>query len=244
MIAPTARALPDVCVVKLGGQSIMDRGAAAVLPLVAELAQCSKRHKIIVGTGGGTRSRHAYSIAMSLKMPTGIIAKLGGSVSRQNARMLAYLLAPHGGLHIEHEHFELLPLCMATKTIPVISGMPPYEFWERPPASGRIPDSRTDVGVLLSAEVLGARRLILVKDEDGLFTADPKKDPKARFIREISAQRLLKLDLPDLALERRAVELLTVTKSIRELRMINGLRKGELSRAIAGRAVGTRIFAE
>jgi glutamate 5-kinase len=42
---------------------------------------------------------------------------------------------------------------------------------------GRIPPHRTDAGAFLTAEVVGARCCILVTDERGLFTHDPKKDP-------------------------------------------------------------------
>ena len=34
---------------------------------------------MVVLTGGGTRSRHIYSIGLELGMPTGIIAKFGSS---------------------------------------------------------------------------------------------------------------------------------------------------------------------
>ena len=52
---------------------------------------------------------------------------------------------------------------------------------------GRLPAP----GVFLSAEFLGARRAIFIKDEDGLFTHDPKKDPTATHIPKISATELI-----------------------------------------------------
>ena len=58
----------------------------------------------------------------------------------------------------------------------ICQGMPPYKLWEQNPEIGRIPPQRTDTGCFLIAEVFGARKMIYVKDEDGLFTADPKKD--------------------------------------------------------------------
>ena len=42
---------PDVSLVSIGGQSIFDRGKDAILPLVAELAEVKKRHKIVIGVG-------------------------------------------------------------------------------------------------------------------------------------------------------------------------------------------------
>lgn len=238
------RILPDVQVVKIGGQSIMDRGRQAVFPLLEEIVASRARHPLIVGAGGGTRSRHAYSIAMDLEMPTGIIAKLGGSVSRQNARMLALLLAKHGGVHIAHDQFELIPLCLAAGGTPVISGMPPYELWERPPAKGRVPDSRTDVGIYLTGEVLGAKAVILVKDEDGLYTDDPKKNPRAEFIERISVRDLLALDLKDLIVERKVLELMLAARHIRRVQIINGLKPNNLTKALDGAQVGTVIFTD
>ena len=40
------------------------------------------------------------------------------------------------------------------------------------------------------AEVFGAGKMIYMKDEDGLYTADPKKDPKAKLKKSGSQQTL------------------------------------------------------
>jgi len=42
-------------------------------------------------------------------MPTGVLAKLGASISEQNALMVSILLAPHGGIKIGHEDLVKLP---------------------------------------------------------------------------------------------------------------------------------------
>ena len=237
------RLLPEVTVLKIGGQSIMDRGRQAIFPLVDEIVANRMAFPMIIGVGGGTRSRHAYSIAMDLDMPTGILAKLGASVSRQNARMLYMLLAPHGGMFVPNEQFEALSLCLRAGGIPIISGMPPYEYWERPPVRGRIPESRTDVGVYLTGEVLGARAVIFVKDEDGLYTADPKKNSRAEFIDKISVAELKRLDLQDLPLERKVLDLLECAQHVRRVQIVNGLKPGLLTRALAGEPVGTIVYA-
>src|SRR6201987_6368833 len=57
------RILPDATVIKIGGQSVIDRGRAAVYPLVDEIVAVRKVHKLLIGTGAGTRARHLYSIA-------------------------------------------------------------------------------------------------------------------------------------------------------------------------------------
>ena len=236
------RPLPELNVIKLGGQSIIDRGSKVVLPLLDEIISALGQHQLLVMTGGGTRSRHAYAIALDLGMPTGVLAKLGSSISEQNALMISILLAPHGGVKIGHDELLQLPAYLALGVIPVMHAMPPYGLWEEPAERGRIPPHRTDSGAFLTAEVLGAKRCILVKDERGLFTADPKKDPAADFIPEIEVNDLLALDLPDLAVERAMLRALARARSVREVLIINGRELGNLTRALAGKNSGTRIY--
>ena len=236
------RAMPDLNVVKLGGQSIIDRGRQAVLPLLDEIVAARAEYPLLVMTGGGTRSRHAYSIALDLGMPTGVLAKLGSSISEQNALMLSLLLAPRGGIKIGHDDLVKLPAYMALGSIPVMHAMPPYGLWEEPAERGRIPPHRTDSGTFLTAEVLGARRCILVKDERGLYTADPKKHPSAEFIPEIEVHELLERDLADLAVERAMLHALARASSVREVLIVNGREPGNLTRALAGENPGTRIY--
>jgi molybdenum storage protein len=238
------RALPDLEVVKLGGQSIIDRGGRVVLPLLDEIVAARADHQLLVMTGGGTRSRHAYAIALDLGMPTGVLAKLGSSISEQNALMLSILLAPHGGIKIGHDDLVKLPAYMALGSIPVMHAMPPYGLWEEPAVRGRIPPHRTDSGAFLTAEVLGARRCILVKDEQGLFTADPKKDPQAEFIPEIEVNELLAMDLADLAVERAMLRAFARARSVQEVFIVNGREPGNLTRTLEGENPGTRIYLE
>src|SRR5579864_404011 len=74
--APDYPILPWVNVVKIGGQSIMDRGRAAVFPLVEEIVANLGRHRMILGTGAGTRARHIYSLALDLGLPVGVLTVL------------------------------------------------------------------------------------------------------------------------------------------------------------------------
>jgi molybdenum storage protein len=234
--------MPDVKVIKVGGQSILDRGRAAVFPILDELVANKDRFKLLLCCGGGTRARHIYSVASELEMPTGVLAALGGYVPRQNARMLQMLLAKHGGLFMLHDDFEKLPLYFRLGCIPIMTGMPPFGYWEKPAAEGRIPQHRTDSGVFLTAEALGARRAIFIKDEDGLYEDDPKKDPNAKHISRIGARELLARGLPDLAVEPIVIEYLTRAKFCHELQIVNGLKKGNITRALEGEDVGSIIY--
>lgn len=239
---PNLAILPWVNVVKIGGQSIMDRGRAAVAPVVDEIVANLARHKMILGTGAGTRARHVYSLAIDLGLPVGVLTVLGTAVAWQNAQMLQYLLAKHGIAFLEPEGFASLPHYLMERGAVICQGMPPYKLWEPNPSIGRIPPQRTDTGCFLIAEVYGARKMIYVKDEDGLFTADPKKDASAVHIPRISVQELLARDLEDLVVERAVLELMLNARHITEIQFVNGLKPGQLTAALDGEPVGTVIF--
>jgi molybdenum storage protein len=235
--------LPEANVIKIGGQSFIDRGREAVFPLIEEIVENLPRHKMIIGTGAGTRARHAYSVGLDLGMPTGVLSVLGFFVSIQNAKMIHYLLAKHGIPSIEPAQFAQMPLYLAERQACVCVGMPPYSYWQPNPELGRIPPHRTDTGCYLISETLGARSMIYVKDEEGLYTADPKKDRDAKFISHITVDELLELDLGDVVLERVVFNLMKNAKNRRSVQVINGLKKGNLTRALNGEPVGTTITA-
>ena len=236
--------LPDVHVVHIGGASIMDRGKDAIVPLLGEVVRCRRDHKIILGVGGGARTRHTYHIALDLGIPTGGLAMVAGAVNEQNRYMVQALLARHGGVVLHKDHYVVLPLWLASGMIPILSGMPPYHYWEPPTGRRRVPHYREDFGMYMVSEVLGAASMIFVKDEDGLYTADPKKDPAAEFIAAIDARDLLTRDLPDLIIDRSVIENMLHARNTRQVQIINGLKPELLGKALAGEPVGTVITSE
>ena len=242
---------PDINVIKIGGQSIMDRGASVLFPILEALIKAKDKHKILLMTGGGTRARHVYNIGVDLGMPTGVLSKLGDKVSWQNAEMLAVLLAKHGGVKIGHgDNLEQLTMFCRQGYMPITYGIPPYGFFEHPAEQGSIPPHRTDCGAFLLAENIGARSLIFLKDEKGLFDKDPKKLPESeqvnlKFYDRISARELIALDLDDLIIERPILTLLQRAKCLKELQIIDALRHPEhILAALEGEHVGTIIYKE
>ena len=233
--------LPDASVVKIGGQSVMDRGRAAVYPIVEELVAAKRDHKILIGTGAGTRARHLYALAADLGLPTGVLTDIGSAVAGQNAQILGYLLARHGVPVVGGSGFGAIPLYLAECGAAIFPGMPPYDMWQHVPAEGVIPPYRTDAGCWLVAEVYGCRNMIYVKDEDGLFTANPKTDPDATLIESITVDELIALDLPDLVVERPLLELMRNARHATSIQIVNGLKPGLMTRALAGEHVGTVI---
>ena len=237
------RILPDATVIKIGGQSIIDRGRAAVYPLVDEIVAVRKNHKLLIGTGAGTRARHLYSIAAGLNLPAGVLSQLGASVADQNAAMLGQLLAKYGISAVDGAGLSAVPLYLAEVNAVVFSGMPPYSLWIRPAAEGVIPPYRTDAGCFLVAEQFGCKAMIYVKDEDGLYTANPKTSKGATFIPKISVDEMKAKGLHDSILEFPVLDLLKSSRHVRQVQIVNGLVPGNLTRALAGEHVGTIITA-
>jgi molybdenum storage protein len=226
----------------------MDRGGKAMFPIVDQLIELKDDYKLLLMTGGGTRARHVYNIGVDLGMPTGVLSKLGDKVSWQNAEMLSVLLAKHGGVKIGHgDHLEQLTMFCKEGYLPITTGIPPYGFFEHPAEFGSIPPHRTDCGAFLLAENIGARSLIYLKDEQGLFADDPKKAGKKagnlKFYDRISVDELIELDLDDLIIERPILKMLKQAKCLKELQIIDALNHPELIRdALEGKHVGTIIY--
>lgn len=240
-IAPQERLYPDVAVMKIGGQSICDRGAKALPTILKEIVRNREKHKMLITTGGGTRSRHIYTIGLEMGMPTGVIAKFGSMVSEQNALMIATLLSPWGGIKVSHSDIVKLPTYFAENIIPVMHGMPPYDYFAIKPKVGRIPIHRTDVGLVILADLIGSKNIIFIKDEEGLYTADPKKEERAEFIPKISIDELMAKDQDDLVIERPCLEIIKNSEVIDSVQVINGMVEGNITRALQGEHVGTII---
>ena len=234
--------LPDTVLVGIGGQSIFDRGRNAILPLVEELATLRAKYKMVIGVGGGTRVRHTVSIALDLGLPTGGVAQLVGAMEEANAVFLNALMAKHGSIVMQREHFWELPLYLENGMLPIVISIPPYHFWEPPPEKGGcLPVHGSDFGLFIHAEVLGMPHIIFVKDEDGLYDKDPKKHEDAKLIRRTTLDALL-ADMPEeLILDHQLFTAWKTARHVKRVQIVNGLKRGQLSRALAGEDVGTVI---
>ena len=238
---PVRQLLPNLTVVKIGGSSIIDRGPEALLPVIGQVAEVPAERQLLICAGEGARARHAYLIAADLGLPAGMLSILGNSVSEQNALIISALLMDRGAVNVP---IGLVPTLLTGGTPVVLSGMPPFEWWEPPPPGlGRIPAYRTDAGTFLIGEAFGARNVIYVKDQDGLFTQDPATNPDARLIPKITASELLDRGLSDLPLEPVVLEMLAAARLIQSVQLINGLAAGTVTQAVRGEPVGTVITA-
>jgi len=220
----------------------MDRGREAILPLVEELRRALPEHRMLILTGAGIRARHVYSVGLDLGLPTGALAGLAATEAGQNGHMLAALLASDGVSYVEHPTVaHQLAVHLAASRAVVSSAFPPFHHHEFPSKVGRIPAHRADTGAFLIADAVGAQRLTLVEDVDGLFTADPN-DPRGatpELIPETSVKELS--EMTTLPFDRMLLEVMARAKHLEQIQIVNGLVPGNVVRALRGEHVGTII---
>lgn len=241
---PVIRLLPWLNVVSLGGRAILDRGAAAITPVVGEIRDALDEHKMLVLTGAGIRARHVLGVGLDLGLPTGVLAGLVATEAEQNGHLVAALLAEQGVSYLPHTTVgHQLAVHLAASGAAVSNGYPPYGLYEFPPELGKIPPHRSDAGAFLLADAFGARRVVYVKDVDGVFTADPKTTTDAEHLPRVAAAELLGKDFESLPVDRIVLELMGRAKHITQVQVVNGLTPGALTAALAGQDVGTVIHA-
>ncbi len=235
------RLLPWLQVVKIGGRSIMDRGAEAILPIVDEIRKLLPEHRMLILTGAGVRARHLYGVGLDLGLPVGSLAPLAASEAGQNGHILASLLAPDGVSYVEHPTIaNQLAVHLTAARAVVGSAFPPYHHHEFP--TSRIPPHRADTGAFLVADALGAAGLTIVEDVDGIYTSDPNgpDGKQAQLLREARAVDLAKLEGP-LPLDHALLEVMATARHIERVQIVNGLAPGRLTAALRGEHVGTII---
>jgi molybdenum storage protein len=243
--SPVVRMLPNVHVVKVGGRSVLDAGRAVAYPVVDAIAGLLRTEKLILGVGGGVRSRHVFSIGIDLGLPTGVLAQISVADALGNAHVLGTLLAPYGVVAIPPEIFgHLLPLFIHSAPGVIFNGVPPYSLWEHPPTVGRIPPHRTDAGCFILAECFGCKSVTLVKDVNGLYTEDPIQNPKAGFIDAIGAKELKKRHLKSLPFDEVLADLLLNARLVRQFQVVNGRDPDRIAAAVKGEHAGTIVYAD
>ena len=171
----------------------------------------------------------------------GGIAQLVGAMEELNAILLNTLLAPHGSMPMQRDHFWDLPLYFDAGITPIAISVPPFHFWEPPPLEGAVPMHGSDFGLFQLAEVLGMKQVIYVKDEDGLYNKDPKKHKDAKKYGRITLEELLANPPEENILDEEMFRTWAEAKNLKRIQIVNGLVPGQLTKALDGEDVGTVI---
>jgi molybdenum storage protein len=240
---PSIRLLPWLKVVVLGGRSICDRGGSELTAVVDELRAAMGSHRILVLTGPGIRARHVWGVGLDLGLPTGILAGLASGEAEVNGHLVASLLMADGVSYLPHGTAgHQLATHLAACPLAVSNAYPPFGKYEQPPGRGKLPPHGSDAGALLLADSYGADQLIYVKDVDGIATSDPSQG-EVTYLDSVDVATLRAEGPTTLPIEPAVLDLLGRARHVRQFRVINGLVRGNLTRALAGESVGTLVTA-
>ncbi len=167
-------------VLSIGGSVLVPdkNDSLYIKKLAAMLKKLSSKHKLFIVTGGGKTSRYYIKIGRELGMPENYLDELGIIATRMNARVLAGALSGSANF-IPPETVEGAASLAPLHKIVVMGGTAPG--WT------------TDFVAASLAEAVKAERLVNATSVDGVYTADPKKDKKAKRLEKITYEKLIEL---------------------------------------------------
>ncbi len=151
--------------------------------------------------------REAYKEHASLKTePPSMLVVVtgGGSLARSYIKALRELgISEYQldliGIYASRIHAYLFAFCCGSFAISVESLSDVFKYANMPVTppllvmGGVQPGQSTTTVAAAVAELVNADRLIVATDVDGVFTADPKKDPSAKRLPSISFEQLMEL---------------------------------------------------
>lgn len=191
-------------------------------------------HRVIVIVGGGEPSRTYIKAAKSLGADLATCDEVGIMVTRLNALLLSIALGEDSSRNIIGSFEELeKQLDAAGNKILVVGGFSPAQS--------------TDAVAALVAERIKADLMVKTTDVDGVYDADPSKNPDAKLLREVSIGRLREIlsmgeSTPGEYRLLDQVSLSILERSRIPLVIVNGSDPLNILRAVSGERIGTRII--
>jgi uridylate kinase len=153
--------------------------ASVVREVVRVVSLLKKRRiQIFIVTGGGRQARAYIQQARKLNLSKVELDRIGIEVTRLNALMVIAAL----GKIAEPEPQKSVEASIEASfrgKIPVMGGTDPGHT--------------TDAVAAMLARASGSDLLIIFSDVGGIYTHDPKVDPRAKKIREMTSKELVKL---------------------------------------------------
>jgi uridylate kinase len=165
----------------LGGSLLVPKepDASAVKEVVEAVTSLRRRAvQTFIVTGGGHQARAYMRQAMKLRLPKHDLDRIGIEVTRLNARMLIAAL----GKIAEPEPPRTVEAALEASfrgKIPVMGGTDPGHT--------------TDAVAAMLAHASGSGLLIIFSDVGGIYTRDPKKDPRAKKIKRMTSKDLVRM---------------------------------------------------
>jgi len=165
-------------VIKVGG-SLVD--SPRLNELCKTLEKISKKYKCVIVPGGSEFADTVRKFDKKFHFSDKVSDRMAILAIDQYGLLLSHLMDSYLLREIE------MPKPFPKK--PVIF-LPSNYMFEKDPLPNSW-DVTSDSIAAHTAQIFKANKLILVKDVDGIFSSDPKKSPKAKLIKRISAKQLL-----------------------------------------------------
>ena len=220
-------------VVKLGGFAFPLRPDPAVVKGLASIFKrlLGEGFKLAVVAGGGELARELIMAAREAGASEAVCDELGIMASRLNASLLSVFLRPNEVPEIPSD-FTSLSRALSSRHITVLGGLQPGQS--------------TDTVAVLAAELMGSKLVVKATDVDGIYTADPKRDPRAEKIPKLTYEEAMRLlsGLPTRAGSYELLDLQAVRLAMRSgisIRVVDGRDPENIYRALKGADVGSLV---
>jgi uridylate kinase len=165
-------------VVKLGGALFRrDPDVRAIKDMAKAISDfAGEGNQVVAVAGGGENARTYITAARKLGAEESTCDLIGIQLTRSNAELFRIALGQVAVPKIPSSISELPHLVGPGKVV-VMGGLQPGQS--------------TNAVAALAAEITRAEFLVNGTDVDGVYTQDPKKFPKAKFLRTVHVDKLL-----------------------------------------------------
>jgi uridylate kinase len=140
------------------------------------LKELAKEHEIAIVTGGGASARDYINVARSTGANEVECDYIGIDITRLNAKLLISALGDAAYPEPPKDYKEAQEKLSSGKIL-VMGGV--------------IPGQTTDAVAAILTEYLGANLLVIATAVDGVYSADPRKDPDAVKYETMTAKELV-----------------------------------------------------
>ena len=220
-------------VVKLGGALFRREPNVAALKDMGKVLSGFVRegNQLVLVAGGGENARTYIGAARKLGAEESTCDLLGIQITRANAELLRLAMGSIASSKIPTMLSDL-PHCVGPGKVVVMGGLQPGQS--------------TNAVAALAAEITRAEILVNGTDVDGVYSEDPKKNPKAKLIRSVNVDKLLGWAMGGEVFAGRYELLDPLAIKIMErakmpTRFVSLADPGNILAALQGKDVGTRV---
>lgn len=169
-----------ILVYSLGGSILAGRDAQSLKEYAAALKELAADHQIFVVVGGGKIAREYIGKGRALQASEAFCDMIGIEATRLNAMLLIAALGEAAPQEVPDSYALAARLAEKGKIV-VLGGMAPGQT--------------TDAVAALLAELVHADKMIVATSVDGVYSADPETDPKAKKFDRMTPGDLVRLSM-------------------------------------------------